>query len=76
VVHAHFVKDSEGRGFYVTAVHSLVSDGWYQAYVHPPTPILAWLVQSREAAERWICRKLSELGHETCGELCHRHEEA
>ena len=76
MVHAHFVKDSEGRGFYVTAVHSLISDGWYQAYVHPPTPILAWLVQSREAAERWICRKLRELGHDTCGELCHRHEEA
>jgi hypothetical protein len=32
-------------------------------------------VQGREAAERWIARRLRELGHESCGELCHSHDE-
>ena len=75
MVQAHYVHDADGRGYYVTAVHSPMSEGWYQVYVHPPTPILAWLVQGREAAERWIARRLRELGHESCGALCHSHEE-
>lgn len=75
MVHAHCARNADGRGYYVTAVRTPMSDGWYQAYVHPPSPILAWLVQGEEAAERWLGRKLRELGHETCGALCHRHEE-
>ena len=75
MVHAHFVLDADGRGFYVTAAHASLGGGWYQAYVHPPSPILAWLVHGEEAAERWLGRKLKELGHEACGALCHRHED-
>ena len=76
MVEAHYLTDAAGRGFYVTAGHSLVSDGRYQAYIHPPSPILGWLVPDAAAARRWIDGRLADLGHEACGTRCHRHEEA
>jgi len=76
VVEAHYMEDAEGHGFYVTAGYSLVSDGRYQVYIHPPAPILAWLVPDRDAADRWIRRRLPELGHSSCSELCHLGEES
>jgi hypothetical protein len=76
VVEAHYLEDADGRGFYVTTGHSPVSDGRYQAYIHPPEPILSWLVPDADSARRWISFKLQDLGHRACGARCHRHEEA
>ena len=75
MVHAHYLEDADGHGFYVTAAHGLVSDGRFQVYIHPPFPIMAWLVPDREAAERWIAVRLRNLGHVACGDLCHSHQE-
>jgi hypothetical protein len=76
MVHAHYLEDADGNGFYVTAAHSAVSDGRVQVYIHPPSPIMAWLVPDRDAAERWIAVRLGSLGHDSCGARCHSHEEA
>jgi hypothetical protein len=74
MVHAHYLEDADGHGYYVTAAHGIVSDGRFQVYIHPPFPIMAWLVPDREAAERWIAVRLHNLGHVACGGLCHSHE--
>jgi len=76
LVEAHYLTDASGRGFYVTAGHSLVSDGRCQVYIHPPSPILGWLLPDTDAARRWIESRLADLGHVACDTRCHRHEEA
>jgi hypothetical protein len=76
MVQAHYLEDAEGRGYYVTAAHGHVSDGRVQVYIHPPAPIMAWLVHDVPAAERWIEVRLRALGHERCGARCHLHQDA
>ena len=75
MVEAHYLIDPAGRAFYVTAGHTLVSDGRYQAYIHPPEPILGWLMPDADSARRWISSRLRDLGHEACDARCHRHDE-